>query len=795
MAITSLNPLVQAEPVLNLAITACDGSGGGNVTVAPGCAVTYAVTGELSDTGSRGLAGFGFDLVFGGGALEPARVPEEPPMTAFCIPLGINNGVFGRAEATAFGGTRVRGKLRQCGGVMNTLGDGVETVSLPFPTGSPVEGVAQAGSPQVLLRGSVMAPATEGTYTLAISATCVNEANPSASSDARCASDADCGGGEVCRGHPFASVINSEQSHGGSHLDVLAAPVKVAGALTINVAAGGTWPCARPLPAPYPHNRAKNRYISFATDKATNDGRNIAFEVTLTSLTLGSCSGNGTPCRLDRGNDDCGACSVTGEPCITMGNCRPSGQSCNPTGESCVNDHGGSVGRTWWVGEGSPLGNDVHPLVSEPFRAVSENWAAVVHVGDCEIVPVATYAVRAVDTATGAASAELLVRTIDRPGDWYWADCVSNLNDYCTGNWAACPNGDGDCPPGQTCVRQWGPPNGYTNFDEVTAGVMAFQRVPGTSWPHVTVMDIHGDELFGEESSAAASPPNYVINMTDVQFVVLAFVGRPYPFYDPADCPDTGVSGLGGGGSMPEGEIMGGGMYGPLTSAGFSLVPSTDLVHPNEAVDVEVFTDSVENLGAYQVTVEVTGGTVGSLQLEAVAIDTGRQDYVFSGASASTGTSLVGASLGAVLMNPGGWVFEGPAYLGTFTYRASADAAGVFTVSVRPELASFLNDAAGSVIEAGTEATALVGCGVECMTDGHCDDADECTIDTCVANVCTFNPGPAGVTCDDGKFCTVGEECDGAGACAGGTSPCQPGEKCCELWNDCRTGSCALPPQ
>jgi hypothetical protein len=41
--------------------------------------------------------------------------------------------------------------------------------------------------------------------------------------------------------------------------------------------------------------------------------------------------------------------------------------------------------------------------------------------------------------------------------------------------------------------------------------------------------------------SAQFDPPNYVANFADVQFFVFAFQGLPYPFLDPADCPDTGT--------------------------------------------------------------------------------------------------------------------------------------------------------------------------------------------------------------------------------------------------------------
>ena len=292
---------------------------------------------------------------------------------------------------------------------------------------------------------------------------------------------------------------------------------------------------APPMAPPYPYNRAMNRYLSFSPNEASA-GEPIAFLVKLTSLELGSCSASGAPCRLGHGGTDCGACSVTGEPCLAASDCQVPGQSCEPTGQSCINDLSASVGKTWWIGPDSPEGNGVHLLVSEPFRQVSTSWPAVIQVGDCEIVPNATYGVRAANTATGALSDELSLATIARPGANYWADGVGPLGDYCTGTWAPCPNGVPDCPSGESCNPQWSPPDGATNFDDVTATVFLFQSAPGRTVPDVTWVDMHGDD----GGDAMVDPPNYIANFADIQFIVLAFQGRPYPFLDPADCPDVG---------------------------------------------------------------------------------------------------------------------------------------------------------------------------------------------------------------------------------------------------------------
>lgn len=289
--------------------------------------------------------------------------------------------------------------------------------------------------------------------------------------------------------------------------------------------------CEAPLPAPYPHNRAKNRYLSFDTNRAEYAGVPIALQVELLDLELASCSGNGGRCRLDHGDDDCKACSVSGAPCLNAGMDCPAGETCDPTGDICVNDLHGSVGQTWWVG--APDAGGVARLVSLPLRHVSANWPAVVHVGDCEIVPQASYGVRVV--AGEFTSAATVVETTGRPGTEYWADCVGNLADYCTGNWAPCPNGTADCAPGESCIQQWPPPDGAINFDDVGAAVFAFQAAPNFTVPEVTWIDLHGDDA----GSAQVDPPNQATNFADIQFMVIAFQGGAYPFVDPALCPDV----------------------------------------------------------------------------------------------------------------------------------------------------------------------------------------------------------------------------------------------------------------
>lgn len=320
---------------------------------------------------------------------------------------------------------------------------------------------------------------------------------------------------------------------------------------TLSVKAVGPSTAPRPpLAAPYPHDRRKNRYISFDPNPA-NAGANLAFKVTLNALKLGSCSGNGAPCRVfDTGGPnepadaDCKACSVDGNPCIDSAvDCAANPpQTCTLTGEACVNNQAGSVGMTWWVGPEDPNKlNDVHLMVSESFRRESTTWPAVVHVGDCEIVPIARYGIRAVEVGTSVESDELEVRTADRPtagvAAW-WGDGVGPLESHCNGDLRdpACVS-TADCA-GAPCTEVWGLPDAAMNFDDITASVFLFQATPGSAAPDVTWVDLHGNDT-GTPGSEAFDPPNYVANFSDIQFMIQAFQGLPYPFADPGDCPDA----------------------------------------------------------------------------------------------------------------------------------------------------------------------------------------------------------------------------------------------------------------
>ncbi|MBU0717407.1 MAG: immune inhibitor A, partial [Planctomycetes bacterium] len=198
--------------------------------------------------------------------------------------------------------------------------------------------------------------------------------------------------------------------------------------------------CEIASPLPEPGGVAKNRYISF---QPNNGGMSVAFRVQLTAS----------------------------------------------------QHFPGSVGTTGWVGE--PDANDVSRVVNTAYYTAS--WPAVVHVGDCKIVPAAAYEVRATLDAA-AFSVPLTIPTVPEPTPAKWADCVGELHG-----------------------TEWTAPNGTVNFDDVMAAVQYF--VGASTKPHLTRVDIEPEV------------PNVILNFTDIFQIVLAFQGEAYPFQDPAGCP------------------------------------------------------------------------------------------------------------------------------------------------------------------------------------------------------------------------------------------------------------------
>ncbi|UCE59031.1 MAG: Zn-dependent exopeptidase M28 [Phycisphaerales bacterium] len=168
-----------------------------------------------------------------------------------------------------------------------------------------------------------------------------------------------------------------------------------------------------------------------------------------------------------------------------------------------------STGFLGWLGE--PDENNVSPVVSEPF--FGDAWPAVLHVGDCRIVPVATYEIRS--TLDEVLFTEAVhIGTIVRPDPHYYGDTAGV--------------GTGELPP----LMGFTPPNQIVNVNDVTAYLLTAEG-DNTPSVHVTWVDLHG---LGE-----GTPPNYVLNVSDLQRILFGLEGQQYADaadqWDPADCP------------------------------------------------------------------------------------------------------------------------------------------------------------------------------------------------------------------------------------------------------------------
>ena len=187
-----------------------------------------------------------------------------------------------------------------------------------------------------------------------------------------------------------------------------------------------------------------------------------------------------------------------------------------------VHDPTADVGMTWWVTEpvctdcdGNPVAG-APPCVYSPADGRREVWRSQlttvpqlprlwtespVFIGDCEIIPIATYDGRATSTPPGGPfSANEAFYTIRQPAPKCWGDVV--------GVW------DG---------VTWTPPNQVVNMDDVMAVVFFFQHA--VNEPH---------KLWVEVDDRG---PNMVVNFTDIQMIVGAFKSDPYPYENPGTCP------------------------------------------------------------------------------------------------------------------------------------------------------------------------------------------------------------------------------------------------------------------
>ncbi|UCE59028.1 MAG: M28 family peptidase [Phycisphaerales bacterium] len=210
-----------------------------------------------------------------------------------------------------------------------------------------------------------------------------------------------------------------------------------------------------PQPAPAPHDVRKNRYVSFDPGDYT---KGVAFQIEMTE-------------------------------------------------SEYFPDSTGILG---WLSE--PDENDVSRVVSEPFFGSA--WPEVLHVGDCEIGPAATFEIRSTPCGELFVENLLEVGTILRPFPHYYGDTVGM--------------GTGELPP----LPGFTPPDQIVNVNDVTAYLLTAEG-DATPSVHETWVDLHGLE--------DGTVPNYTLNVSDLQRILFGLEGQEFTDspdqLDPFDCP------------------------------------------------------------------------------------------------------------------------------------------------------------------------------------------------------------------------------------------------------------------
>jgi predicted outer membrane repeat protein len=196
------------------------------------------------------------------------------------------------------------------------------------------------------------------------------------------------------------------------------------------------------------------------------------------------------------------------------------------------------------------------------------------------------------------------------------------------------------------------PPDGFANIHDKNHALSCFS---GTNT--CDSINIDAGSAFG------TCPPDGFCNIHDANHALAAFAGT-----STCSCPV---------GPMPEMEpdIAG--------SANLWLSANKGSARPGEEIKVHVFVSRGDaTLRGYQLELLPSGGTSGRMELIAIEIDR-RKDWVFAGSqnvfdafNISTGRMLAG------LEQNEGFNANQAAYLATFTYRGSTDAAGSFLIDI-----------------------------------------------------------------------------------------------------------------
>ncbi len=262
-------------------------------------------------------------------------------------------------------------------------------------------------------------------------------------------------------------------------------------------------PPMQPLaPAAPPHEVSKNRYVSI--DSSTSGATSIGIKVQLASMKR--CSG--APYRACTGDEDC--------------------EATVPGSGTCIEHSDVETAGPWWVQapQQEPLGCLPGPCTDEDWFARVDStpyfdvWTlSTLHIGDCEIIPVATYEVWACLPPDGTiCTGPLTIGTIEQPF----------VSPGFRGNY-------GDAVgPVDAITEQFTPPDGFTNVIDVSGYILTQQNygTPNKPQTHPTWVDLHG---LGD-----GNPPQYILNVSDMGQILKAFAGDAWTDdpgnMDPGQC-------------------------------------------------------------------------------------------------------------------------------------------------------------------------------------------------------------------------------------------------------------------
>jgi hypothetical protein len=141
-----------------------------------------------------------------------------------------------------------------------------------------------------------------------------------------------------------------------------------------------------------------------------------------------------------------------------------------------------------------------------------------------------------------------------------------------------------------------------------------------------------------------------------------------------------------------------------------TVVPSKKAIIPGGVVTVDVYISDVTDLSVYQTAMKVSGGDRGEMTADHIKVDTKRSDYVFGEAQVIKAEAMHSQQMGAMQMN-GSVDVTRPKYLGTYTFRASANASGTFEIGLEMGKSTFLRNSGGTPIafRPGKAAAVTVG--------------------------------------------------------------------------------------